>query len=205
MIGKGTSVRAPWGDDDPNPDGYWIPAVVLGDLPRDPTTDIHGRHQIVDVDDPRLQFDHEEDPRRRVPGNDINDASLAVCHKGDLGQREPSSDVPEPPEHGLVHQCVAAIYQSVQVGAAPAEHPLEPSIEDTCHSTHVAERNVIQAAGFDPHDDPTRDSCGHRDIRLSKPPAEPKGSECRADALVLHRGSLAGQPYLRLTGCRFEP
>jgi hypothetical protein len=103
-----------------------------------------------------------------------------------------------------VHQGVAAIHQSVEVGAAPADEPLETGVESAGHTPHVAERHIVKSAGFDPYHDAARDPGGRRHVHLSQAPSEPKRSQCRPDALVFHRGTLDGRPYLRLTGCRFR-
>jgi hypothetical protein len=52
--------------------------VVLRDLPCDPATDVHSRHQVVDIDDPRLELDHQQDSGRGVPRDDIDDAALTA-------------------------------------------------------------------------------------------------------------------------------
>jgi hypothetical protein len=94
-----------------------------------------------------------------------------------------------------VHQGVAAIDQPVQVGAAPPDQTLESSVENACQAPNMAERDVVQSTGFDPHHRAARDSGGGGDVDLAQPTAEPEGPERGADALILH-GAQSGVPPL---------
>ncbi|HEV8545580.1 MAG TPA: hypothetical protein VGQ64_04770 [Candidatus Limnocylindrales bacterium] len=102
-----------------------------------------------------------------------------------------------------MHQRVSAIDKPVKIGAAPADHALEPSIKDACQAPHIAERDVVKSTSFDPHHDAAWDRGCLGDVHLSQPTPQPKRPQSRAYALVLHRDSLAARPYLALTGCRF--
>ena len=174
VIGQSPSVRAAWGDDHPHADSDGIPTVIPGDLPGDSTTDIHRRHQVVDVDDPRLELDDEQRSRRRVPGDDVDHASLTVSGKGNLGKREPAPDLAEPPERSLVHQRVPTIDQAVKIGAAPAEQPFEPSVED---SRQCAEHGRTTRRQVDRLRSASRRRAGCRRPSRRPPVAADAGSE----------------------------
>ena len=174
--------------------------MIGGDSPGHSATDIHRRHQVIDVDDPSLELYHQHDSRRRVPRDDIDHAPVAVAGERDLGEREPAPDLLEPAERGLVHQRVSSIDQAVKIGASPPEESFESGVENARHAPNVAERDLVESTCFDPHHRAARDPCGSCDVRLTQPTSKPKRPECRANALVIHGGSFGADPYLGLTG-----
>ncbi len=60
------------------------PASSCGNLLDQPAFAIEGPEKLVDVDELRLQLEHDQVPGRGVPGQLIDDASLAVDRKRHL-------------------------------------------------------------------------------------------------------------------------
>ena len=78
MCGDSRPIRPTCRDDDPGRDGQRIPPAVADDL-----TDQSGlladlSDHLVDVDDVRLELDHEDGPPARMPGDDVDDTAPRV-------------------------------------------------------------------------------------------------------------------------------
>ena len=83
------SVRPAGRDDDPNRHRMRFPPAFTRDLPGKPALTIHAADEIVDVDDVCLQFDDQDSPEAGVPGENVDDSSLAIDGERDLGLEDP--------------------------------------------------------------------------------------------------------------------
>ena len=96
------------------------PALLDRDLDREPTLPVGRADQLVDVGDVRLELDDEQRTSARMPGEDVDDAALAVDRERDLGRGDPCRQVAESPGDGLVQSRVTGVEQPIEVAGAPS-------------------------------------------------------------------------------------
>ena len=82
-----------------------IPATSCNDPWREPALPIQGPDQLVDVDDVRLQFDHEEGASTWMPRDDVDDAPFRVDREGHLRRKDPVRELSwEPADDQLMER-----------------------------------------------------------------------------------------------------
>ncbi len=163
------AIRAVVGEDDPGRDRDRIPAPLSSDDSGQSPFPIDGPHQLVDVDELRLQLDDEQDPARRMPGEDVDDPALAIDREGHLGFCDPALERREHASHRFVHRSVAGVEHPAEVAALPANDSVEPGVERIRHPSDLTQRDGGQVAALDPPDDPTRDPRASGEIVLTPP------------------------------------
>jgi hypothetical protein len=117
--------------------------MIAGNVPRHPPSDVHRRHQVADVHEPRLQLDHKQRPGRRMPRHDVDHPALAVAREGDFWKRQPATNAAQPAERGLVHLRMAPIDQSVEPVTASHQSRIEPAAEGLGNAPRLADRHVL--------------------------------------------------------------
>jgi hypothetical protein len=185
------------GEDDPSRDRGRIPAPVARDRRRESPTSVGRSHQVVDVDEFRLQLDDEQDSSARVPREDIDDATFSVDREGHLRLGDPAIETGEHGGHRLVHRCVPGVDQATEVAALPSECGVEPGIEGDSDPTNRPERYRIEPAVFDATNDGARHAGSRRQILLAKPLSDSNRPQRCAHPMVVHEPSLRNGPYLR--------
>ena len=71
-----------------------LPAPVVNDLARETLPPIHRAHEVVHVDDLRLELDHEQCPSSGVPRQDIDDTALPEDRVRHLRCQDPIREDP---------------------------------------------------------------------------------------------------------------
>src|SRR5258705_12718791 len=130
-----------------------VPAALAGKSRGEATLAIQRPDELIDVADVGLEFDHEEHLPSGVPGQNVDDASLAVDCKRDLRFGNPASPASKATCHLLVQRRVASVEEPVQIARAPAGSQMNAYVERLRHGTDVREADELGMAAFDPRDD----------------------------------------------------
>ena len=113
-----SAIRSPIRDDDPCRHSQRLPAPSLCDLNAEPSPLIHPSNEFVDIDDVRLELDDQERSMPWMPGEDVDDPSLAEDRECDLRLERPFGKLAgEPPGNRLVKAGVSAADESIEVSA----------------------------------------------------------------------------------------
>jgi hypothetical protein len=98
-----------------------LPPACSGDRRSQSAVSVDGADEILNVDQLRLQLDHEQGATDWVEGEDVNDAPLAVDGERRLRRDQPSAQTHESARERLVHGRVACVHGTRQFAASPAE------------------------------------------------------------------------------------
>ncbi len=117
MARQSRAVRPAGRHDHPDRHRQRIPAAFTGDLPRESTPPTHLADQDVDVNDVRLQLDHDQGALARMPRQDIGHASLPEDRERDLRIQEPARQVlGEPARDRLVQSGMPTVDETIEIG-----------------------------------------------------------------------------------------
>ena len=201
VCGDPRPVRPPWRDDDPAGDGLRDPATLLDDLPGETSLPVEGADKLIDVRDVRLQLDDQQRATGGVPGDDVDDASLAVDREGHLRCQLPFREgVSEPGRDGVVERRVPGVEQSIEISCPPASEQVDPHIQRRGHAAQGDQRKRVEMASFDARDGRVRDAGTLRQVPLSPAALVPDDPDRRTKPAVVHARSLAIEAHLTLTG-----
>ncbi len=123
------TIGPPLGDDEPGGNGPRPPPALCRDLPSEAPLSIQCADQLLDIHDFGLELDDQDRARCRVPGQDVDRATLAKPRERDLGGRHPRGKADKSLGDELMERAVARIQQAVEVSTLPAENEVKPRVE----------------------------------------------------------------------------
>ena len=186
-------------DDQPLADGQRIPTAVPRDLGGETLLAVHRAEQLVDVGDGCLELDDEQRAGGLMPGEDVDDAALAVDREGHLRGEYPLGElVGEPPCDQLVQLGVPGVEQPIQVAGPPTGVDVDPDVERSGDAPDVVQAHRADVTALHPADPGLR----HAAPSGPAPPAtSPCGVEPTAngapDPLIVHgRGVSASGRFI---------
>ncbi len=191
VCGHVTPIRPRIGDNNPSAGVPGSPAALARDFGCQSPPSIHGAQQLVDVDKLRLELDDEQGPAPRVPGNKIDDASLAEVVERNLGDDVPTG-VAEPTRDLLAHRSMAAMQEPIEVAATPSRDDIDANLEGGSGRPDRAQGGGIQMAALKQGVSGSRNAGPNSHISPSIVPAQPDAAERQAHPLVIHRSTLSG-------------
>jgi hypothetical protein len=106
--------------------------------------------ELIEIDELALQLDHQDGPRGRVPGQDVDDPALAVHGERDLRRQLPAGKREDPPRDQLVEGRVSRAPHPVQIAAAPATDEIDPQLERGRDRPQGGERARAEMTALDP-------------------------------------------------------
>ena len=180
-----TAIRArfvrPSATIDPDRHGLGHPAEPGRDLCCEPALPVDCADEVIDVDDVRLELDHEQGAMTGMPGQDVDDATLAVDRERRLRSERPSRQViPEHPGNQFMQLRMPGIEQSVQVAGTPSGDQIHPDIERSRHLADRLERQLVHVAALDPRHRRPRHIRRGREVDLPPTLPEPDGPHDRS-------------------------
>jgi hypothetical protein len=95
---------------------------------------------------------------------------------------------------------VAAVHESVELAAAPADADDDLGLERCEELSERTQRHRVEPAALETRDDIVAEARSIRDIDLPEPKPMAKGSGDAADAKVVHHAILDRDAYLRIAG-----
>jgi hypothetical protein len=104
--------------------------------------------QALDVDDRRLQLDHQEGTRSAVEAEDVDDTPLTVDRERRFGNDEPFGPS-EVARNDLVEGRVTSIQHPIQIAAAPPRVPSQPDLEHPRDPLNRSDRQEPHVATLD--------------------------------------------------------
>src|SRR5687768_16720518 len=174
------AIRSPIRDDDPGRHGQWFPAPTPSDLNAEPSPLIHPADEFVDIDDVGLELDDHERSMSRVPGEDVDDPSLAVDRKCDLRFESPSREIAgEPAGYRLVKARVSAADEPIEISATRASAQRHLDVENASDGEDGPKLDALDVSALDPGDHRRAEPDFPADIGLSPSPADPDRTESR--------------------------
>ena len=104
--------------------------MLPGDLVTESDSPMHRGDEFLRVHELRLELDDEQAPRLRVPGEDVDDATLAVDRaKLTSGSHVQPSSVPRSSRDGLMHVRMLRVQHPIEVGALPPQPDVDPDTQ----------------------------------------------------------------------------
>lgn len=179
---------APIEDDDPGTDARGRPAELLGDARAEPDPPVHGRDQVLWINEDRLELDDQEAARLGVPGEDVDDPALAIDREADLRSPDPALDRSEVAHEGFVQVSMCFVRDSIDVAALPAQSDVSPDAECCGYAAEDVEGDATEASALEAADHLSRGTRTARDVCLSQALADSDDAKRVADADVIHTG-----------------
>lgn len=122
-------VRLAVSDDQPESDCRANPPSLARDCPSQAALSIGRPKKFVDIDDLRLEFDHEKGSRCGMPGQNVYDAPFAIDVEGHFGRDQPAGQPAEGHCHRLVERGVTSIQEAIQFPALPSDYEIQLASE----------------------------------------------------------------------------
>lgn len=182
-----SAVGAAFAQHHPAADGGWIPAETFGHPAGKARAPVHGGHQSLRVDQLRLQLDDEQAARGWMPGEDIDDATLAIDREADLSAPLPGRSASEQAHERLVQIGVRRTCDALDVCALPAQPEVEAGAEGGGDGSRLEDRYARHSAALEPAHGLTPKSGAAGDIGLAKTLADAQDTQGVAQANVVHR------------------
>lgn len=165
------SVGTAIGDDHRRRHALWVPSTFAGNPGRQPTLPIDVAHQLVDVDDLRLELDYQKGPCRRMPREDVDHSSFTVERKRNLRRDHPARQSGECASNRLMQRRVTRVQQPVEIASLPAQNEVEMRTEGVCDARGFAKLQFSHLSSLHSRDGRPGDVCLGSEIFL--PPAFP--------------------------------
>jgi hypothetical protein len=181
-----TVVRACVKHDDPCADRRRLPPELRGDPRSQANASAHALDETLRVDDGGLQLDDEQAPRLRVPGQDVDDASLTVDGEAHLRSPRPAHQGAEITSQFLVKACVRLVDDTIKVAAAPARPNVQADALRGGDGAARLERDASEPSVLKPTDDLALDPSPPCDVGLAKAGPDADDTDDRSDAHVVH-------------------
>ncbi len=187
-------------DDDPPTHRSSLPATLGRDPTRKTSLAIERAHQLIDVDDLRLQLDEQERASRRMERQDVDGTTFPVDRERDLGCELPAGETRKVRGDRLMQCRVPRAEEPGKLTAAPACNEIDPDVECTRHRSQSSQRRGAEVTALDVRDERPRNARPNRHVFLSPSPSNSHGANRRADPHVIHRDSIAGVASRALSG-----
>jgi hypothetical protein len=196
-VGSDTSLVRPTADDrHPNSDHPGVPPLFECDRAREPSPPIRCRHHVADVDDLCLQLDDQQCSKLGVPGEEVDDTSLAVDREGDFRPDDPAGHPVELRDHRVMHRCMRRVHEPIEVSGSPTGNDIDSNIERSTRIPQRVERERSDVPAFQPGDRRARHASCERQVRLAPAASKADGSYRRSEPDVVHRTRMAGDSLL---------
>jgi len=130
MGSQARPVRSSRGKDDPDGHELRLPASCLRHLPYEPALPVDTTDEVVDVDDVRLEFDHEDGTAPGMPGKDVDDPTFSIDRERDLRFEDPFRVfVAEHPRDVLMKGRMPGIQEPIEITRPPTTNEIDPDIQ----------------------------------------------------------------------------
>ena len=145
---------------------------------------IESADRFLDVDKLRLELDDEQRASLRVPGEDVDPATLAVDRERHFRMDLPAGQQREQARDGVVHRRMASVEQSVGFASSPAPENIDPDVQGSADATDGTHAQRFEVSPLDERDQGPRYARALAE-RLLRPTATPADSpDERAHAKV---------------------
>ena len=188
MCTYASMVRRRIGDRDPGTDEVGVPASIGRDQRCQATSPIHRRHEVVDVDDRRLELDDQKRPAIGVPAEYVDHPSFAVDRVRNLRRDGPRAGGSEAASDRLMHRGVPGVDEPIEIPAVPGDRDARVDTQRARHGAHVAQGRRIEITTLDLRDELPGHACSAREVLLAPTAPQSKGAEDRTDAKLVHEG-----------------
>ena len=178
-------VRAGIADRYPTAHRCRLPASLRGDSARQTPIPIDLGHQPIRSDDIGLELDDQQRSSRRVHGENIDRATLAVDRERRLGSDEPSRRH-QLSTGRLLHGGVRGVEHAIELSTAPSRREIDPNIEGGGDTDKRAYGDGLVVATLDARDRCGGDTSTLGDIGLAHPAAQSKRPNDRSEANGIH-------------------
>ena len=180
-----TAVRSSIRYEQADTDGRGIPSQVQPDPQREAALSVKRAKQLSDVDDLRLELDHEQGSPLRRPGKKVDDATLAPDRERHLGANRPA-EVAKPGGNDLGKLGVAGVDQPVEVAATPSDRLLEPYFERGRYRPERGHRQPADIAALHARYRGRGDARQASHVSLPQAAPDPDRADPRTEPEVVH-------------------
>ena len=175
-----------------NPDEVELPAILRSNQARNHTTlDVQGMEGLLQVAQVALDFDNEERPGLRIPGQHVHRAAIAVVVERILDHGLPAKPR-QPPDHRLDERRMSPIDLSLD-RRTPKRPRREWQLDPDGSSNRASHTNgeFRNMTVFDARDCACAHAGQNAQIRLSQPEAAPFRSDPDANSKIVHARRVA--------------
>jgi hypothetical protein len=138
------------------------------------------------VRDYGLDLDDEHEPRRRVPGKEIDRSSLTAYPEPDLGRDLPSRGTKDCRDD-FDESSVVGIDQAVEGFAIPAEAEVGPGAKRACNSIGLGQGDVPRLPCLDADDNRSADTRRIGQVLLTPAPSMSERPNSTSEPDEVHR------------------
>src|SRR3989304_5177846 len=162
------------------------PAARAGGGGGEPALAVKGAHDLLWIDDLRLQLDDQQRARGDMPGQDVNHAALPIDGERHLRRELPAADPLEKLRHALVHCRVAPVHEPVPLHAPPPWHEVEADLERRGDLVERRQRHLGCEPALDPGNRRAGDAGRGCHVVLAPALAQPNSAADDPEALEVH-------------------
>jgi hypothetical protein len=187
MLGHPPSVRPRDANDQPRTHGSGGPAAICRDPDREPSLPVERADEFVHVDDGCLELDHNDRTCGRVPGEKVDDASLAVDRERDLPRCGPTRLASDPGRDPLAQCRMPGADDAFELATGRSRQELQADAKLRRDSAKGGQRHSIHVAVLQARHDGRRNAGLLRKIALAKTALDASSPERQTELKVVHR------------------
>lgn len=148
MYGDPASVRTGVAQGHPDADRSNMPPAFARNPWGQPAISIDGRHELLNVNEIRLELDDEKGASRRMKCEDIDDPALTVDRKRGLRGKQPRRACKHS-RHALVKRGMSGIQHAIEIAATPSRQNINPDLERLRNSHERGEADAAHMPTLD--------------------------------------------------------
>ena len=154
-----------------------MPPALARDPWSQPAISIHRSHELLNVNEIRLQLDDEKRASRRMKCEDVNDPALTIDGERRLRGQKPRRAYKHS-RHTLMKRGVSGIQHPIEIATAPSRQDIDPDLERFRHAQEYGEADAAHVPAFDARDQCLRNLRRQGDVDLAPTLAD---SNCPKD------------------------
>jgi len=163
------------------------PRKLRRDLGTEPVLAMERAENLPDIDDLGLQLDEQERSHALVPGDDVDNAAVAVVRERDLRPKRPPRQTAEPAAHVFRECRMPGAHEPIELRVPGSRQQLGADLQRGGNPTDDRHHNVVERASLDPRDRPAGNAGGVGEVKLAPAAADPYGADDRPEPEVIHR------------------
>ena len=146
--------------------GSRSPAATLRDFGCQAALPIETAHELADVDELRLELDDQDRTGGPMPGQSVDDASLAERREGHFRLVAPAIERSESESHQLMESSMSRVDEPAEVATTPANRQIDACVQSARDRLEISDPDSTNALTLRGLDDSTRDIRSDGDFAL---------------------------------------
>ena len=186
MRGRAPAVRHRVGDEQADGRRGWVPTEPPCDRAGEPFLRIELRKELSELEQLGLDLDDEQRPRRGVPAQQVDHATLAELRVRDLGSDDPAIERVDPAGQVVCEAGVPAVRDPIEINRASSSLQQNPDPERSSNRPNRFDRKLAEVAAFEPRHGGDRYASSAGEVCLPPPALDPGETDKSTERDVVH-------------------